>query len=73
VRRLGTAPKDRPGAERSLDAYTCPDIFDLGSGLVAVIGAEMSPYWIPDGATLGPGERIVVIPRSVLVDAARDL
>lgn len=54
---------------------TCPDIFEVEDGY-AVIGrldathADDKPQW---DAFLGEGEAVVIIPRRVLMDAARQL
>lgn len=72
VRRLGTPPKARIDA--CVACNNCPDLFELEGGDFAVIGldvtGEVIPH-LPSDAGCGPGERIVRIPRAVLV-AARE-
>ena len=69
-RRLGSTPIERLCAR---DA-TCPDIFELEDGRVAVIGTEMTESLkpnLPHDAGVAAYERIVVIPRATLM-AAQD-
>jgi hypothetical protein len=72
VRRLGRTPKQRG----SLDAMTCPDIFELADGRFAVIGTDMterlSPL-LPEDAGCASYERIVVITRETLLHAKADI
>ncbi|WP_329214908.1 hypothetical protein OG352_05495 [Streptomyces sp. NBC_01485] len=75
VRRVGTSPASRG----SVSGANCPDVLELHSGDFMVIGnapgvpnirpAEMSEH----GASIGPGEQAVIVPREVLLAAARDL
>lgn len=69
LRRLGIPPKERG----SIDAFTCPDIFELPDGRIAVIGEDPNCELVlpPDGA-IGDHERIVIIPRNVFLAAAKD-
>lgn len=51
---------------------TCPAIFELPNGDLALIGSEASGELhdqLPQGAGVGPGERLVVVPRSVALAA----
>ena len=70
VRRLGIAP-----AARSVECVACnncPDVFELNDGDFAVIGFDVTKELaanLPPDAGCGPGERIVRIPRAVLVAA----
>ena len=74
LRRLGTAPSQRNGACVACD--NCPDLFELPDGDFAVIGidatAALAPH-LPADAGCGPDERIVRIPRAVLVAAKADI
>jgi hypothetical protein len=70
VRRLGTSPKERG----CLNNGTCPDIFTLSDGSIAVIGTDHTldlDGRLPADVARADYERIVVIPREVLL-AARD-
>lgn len=55
---------------------TCPDIWELDNGDVAVIGREHTGDYLgrlPDGVAIGSDERLVVIPRSMLIAAKSDI
>jgi hypothetical protein len=70
LRRLGPDPHQN-GAQ-SAGLRGCPDVFELETGDFAVIGKDITPQAIPQlppGASCGPDERIVVIPRKTLVGA----
>ncbi|ANW18888.1 hypothetical protein [Streptomyces clavuligerus] len=54
----------------------CPDIWELDNGDVAVIGRDLTESYarrLPDGVTLAPDERFVVIPRATIVAAKADI
>lgn len=64
--------------ERNASAYgrTCPQILELKNGDFAVVGADMTAEAIPampPGPGVSPNERVVRIPRHVLVDARCDI
>ena len=67
-RRLGLDP--HRDDTLTIAANGCPDMWELDDGSFAVIGiertAELLPH-LPSSAGCGPDERIVVIPRSLLV------
>lgn len=71
VRRLG-----RPAEERSTGATGSPDVVELASGDFAVVGwditDEVDLSRLP-GVHCAPGERVVRIDRSVLVQAKGDI
>ena len=72
VRRLGIAPADR--SVECVACNNCPDLFELADGDFAIIGFDVTDEVIPhlpSDAGCGAGERIVRIPRAVLV-AARE-
>ena len=74
LRRLGTPPSQRQGACVACD--NCPDLFELADGDFAVIGLDVTDSvagFLPADAGCGAGERIVRIPRSVLVAAKADI
>lgn len=56
--------------------HRCPDLFQLDSGDIAVIGLDITeaaePH-LPSGSGCGPGERIVRIPRALLQAALAHL
>ncbi|MCI3274265.1 hypothetical protein [Streptomyces cylindrosporus] len=51
---------------------TCPAIFELPNGDLALIGKEAPGElheFLPQGTGVGPGEQLVVVPRSVALAA----
>ena len=75
IRRLGTSPRER-GCQSNA---TCPDVFELSDGRFAVIGTvvssseDLDEYGLPPDAALASYERMVIVPRQVLIDAKRDI
>jgi hypothetical protein len=54
----------------------CPDIWELDNGDFAVIGLDITDVAaskLPPTAGFGPDERIVRLPRNLLVNAKRDI
>ena len=54
----------------------CPAILEMESGDYAIIGIDMTDDArgkLPSGSGCGPEERIVRIPRSVMVQAREDI
>lgn len=52
----------------------CPDVFELSSGDYAVIGLDVSEsIALPADAGRSATERVVMVPRDVLLAAFRDL
>ncbi|MCM3807738.1 hypothetical protein ND808_17975 [Streptomyces sp. DR7-3] len=73
-RRLGRSPQERD--PRCDDKMTCPDMWRLTNGDVAVIGQDLTEVYrtrLPDGVSLDTGERLVVIPGIVLSYAKKDI
>ena len=73
-RRLGLDP--HAGGAQSAGLRGCPDIFELETGDFAVIGRDVTGEAVaqlPAGASCGPDERIIVIPRRTLVQAKSDI
>lgn len=75
LRKLGPQNPQRGPAE-CIALEHCPDILELDDGDFAIIGqpitAEAAPC-LPAGASCGPHEVIVRIPRRVLVEARGDI
>ena len=70
LRRLGIPPHARKSACVACD--NCPDIFELEDGNFAIIGKDATSLLmqlLPQDAGCGADERIVLIPREVLVAA----
>jgi len=74
LRRLGPDPHANGAKTAALN--NCPDIWELESGDFAIIGIDMTEAVgskLPPTASYGPDERIVWIPRNLLVNAKRDI
>jgi hypothetical protein len=72
-RRLGRSPQELGITTGTPD---CPDIWELANGDIAVIGRDLTPSLgknLPDGVSIGADERLVVIPRNMLVAAKPDI
>lgn len=73
VRRLGRSPHEL-GLTSSSE--TCPDIWEMGNGDLAVIGRDITAQVadrLPDGVSIGEDERLVIIPRSLAAAAKPDM
>jgi hypothetical protein len=73
LRRLGKSPREIGITD---DKDGCPDIWELDNGDFAVIGADLSGIYagcLPEGAVIGHGEKLVVIPRVTLMSAKPDI
>ena len=74
IRRLGIAPSKRDALCSACN--NCPDVFELDSGDFAIIGFDVTIEMtgiLPSDAGCGEGEKIVRIPREVLIAASKDL
>jgi hypothetical protein len=72
-RRLGKSAHD---LGTTSGEGSCPDIWELDNGDIAVIGTELTGAYagrLPKGVSVDPGERLVVIPRSTIVSAKADI
>ena len=73
TRRLGASPAELGNSD---NVGKCPDIWELDNGDIAVIGRDLTAQYaphLPDGVSLAPDERLVVIPGSTLHSAAADI
>jgi len=74
LRRIGPDPHANGGQTVALN--NCPDIWQLTTGDFAVIGIDITdqakPH-LPPSASCGPDERIVRLPRKLLLNAKRDI
>lgn len=73
VRRIGKSPQElgTTGGD-----YQCPDIWELSNSDIVVVGRDLTTSYagrLPEGLVVGPGERLVVIPRITLQSAAGDM
>ena len=72
-RRLGKSALELGDSGTRVD---CPDIWELDNGDVAVIGRDLTVAYssrLPEGVSVGGDERLVVIPRNMLVAAKPDI
>ncbi|MFJ9585692.1 hypothetical protein [Streptomyces acidicola] len=72
-RRLGKSAKELGNSDGKDE---CPDIWQLDNGDIAVIGRDLTGSYrsrLPDGVSLAPDERLVVIPGSMLSAAKADI
>ncbi|WP_037912622.1 hypothetical protein [Actinacidiphila yeochonensis] len=73
LRRLGKSPQELGNTTDNAD---CPDIWELENGDIAVIGRDLTSSLgrnLPTGVSVGADERLVVIPRNMLVAAKPDI
>ena len=55
---------------------SCPDIWELDNGDIAIVGRDLTEPLsarLPNGASVGADERLVVIPRRMLIAAKQDI
>jgi hypothetical protein len=74
LRRIG--PNPHANGATTVAANGCPDILELVSGDFAVIGIDITDTAkskLPATAGCGPDERIIFIPRKLLVQAKSDI
>ena len=74
IKRLG--PDPHANGAQTIALNNCPDIFELESGDFAIIGIDITAASIsklPATAGCGPDERIVFIPRNLLINAKSDI
>ena len=74
LRRLG--PDPHASGVKSAGCCGCPDIWELANGDFAIIGIDITAAAIaklPPTAGCGPDERIVRLPRNLLINAKRDI
>lgn len=72
-RRLGKSAQE---LDHTTGGTTCPEMWELDNGDVAVIGTELTSAYagrLPVGVGIAPGERLVVIPHSTIVSAKADI
>jgi hypothetical protein len=75
VRRYGTTPQQRGSASGA----TCPDVLELGTGDFLIIGrvATVTDITAADlaahEASIGDDETAVIVPRDVVLAAAREI
>jgi hypothetical protein len=73
TRRLGKSAAELGNSDGRTE---CPDIWLLDNGDVAVIGRDLTSAYngrLPSDVSLGPDERLVVIPGNMLSAAKPDI
>jgi hypothetical protein len=74
IRRLGPDPHENGAATENLAG--CPDVLELANGDFAIIGRDITTTaqraMFPT-ANCGPDERVIQVPRRILVAAKRDI
>ena len=74
LKRLG--PDPHANGAQSVGCDGCPDIWELDNGDFAIIGTDITDAArmnLPPTAGCGPDERVVRLPRNLLVNAKRDI
>lgn len=74
VRRIGPDPHVNGAKTEALE--NCPDLWELADGNFALIGIDITAQTkgkLPPTAGCGPDERVVLIPRRVLVNAKTEI
>lgn len=74
LRRLGPDPHANGAQTPALE--NCPDVWELEDGDFAIIGIDITAAAqpkLPPSASCGPDERIVRVPRRILVAAKGDI
>jgi hypothetical protein len=73
TRRLGSSPQE---LGITTDSPDCPDIWELSNGDIAIIGRDLTDSLgsnLPQNVSMSSDERLVVIPRSMIISAKRDI
>jgi hypothetical protein len=73
VRRLGKSASEL-GETDNRDG--CPDIWELSNGDIALVGRDVTTSFagrLPEDVKVAKDERVVVIPRSMIVAAKPDI
>ncbi|MCO5967507.1 hypothetical protein NDW01_03790 [Actinoallomurus sp. WRP6H-15] len=73
TRRIGRSAAELGNTSQG---KTCPDIWELSNGDIAVVGTDMTEVFagrLPDDVSIGMHERLVVIPRNMAVAAKPEL
>ena len=73
VRRLGKSSHE---LGQTSGNSSCPDIWELDNGDIAVIGQDLTTAYqarLPDGVSIDPGESLIIIPRATLLAAKPDI
>lgn len=55
---------------------SCPEVWELDNGDIAVIGTELTSAYasrLPYGVRIDPGEKLVIIPRGMMISVKADI
>jgi hypothetical protein len=58
------------------DNPSCPDIWQLENGDIAVIGRDLTDNYrsrLPPEVSVGTDEKLVIIPRAMMIAAKKDI
>lgn len=73
VRRLGKSSLELGNTTSN---GSCPDIWELDNGDIAVIGRNATEAYtgrLPDGVSVHDDERVVIVPRNAFIAASPDI
>lgn len=73
LRRLGKSSHE---LGQTSGNSSCPDIWELDNGDIAVIGQDLTAEYearLPEDVSVDPGERLVIIPRKTITAAKADI
>ncbi len=73
LRRLGKSSHE---LGQTSGNSSCPDIWELDNGDIAVIGQDLTSDYearLPADVSVDPGERLVIIPRRTIIAAKADI
>lgn len=73
LKRLGKSARELGMTD---NVASCPDIWELDNGDVAVIGTDLTASYaerLPEGVTIDTHERMVIIPRGTIIAAKPDI
>ena len=65
IRRMG-----QNGREQCVNGHTCPQLLEMADGDFAAVGLDITEEALrafPAGPGVGPNERVIRIPRQVLI------
>lgn len=74
LRRLG--PDPHANGQQTPALENCPDVWELEDGDFAIIGIDITDearHHLPETASCGPDERVVRVPRRILISARADI
>ena len=73
TRRLGKSPHELGNTNEDI---TCPDLWELSNGDVAAIGRDLTEVYrdqLPPGVNVGSDERIIILPRNMVIATKPDI